>query len=687
MGSNNLAARTDGQTVQSDDVNQYRNALINDHVPRNASGSPEASQGNLGTNTLPWGDVYLSGQIVQNGSVLDFTSYATESHKIVSGAVQTLSGYPAFLAPVGGAATGRILGATTALRLVVNTTAVTISSNVDVTGLTLAPSSGNTCLVNDASLAGQASSKLLGQHGETLTVDAVGAEISALDGTVQVFKKGSEYFLARIDIGNNRILPFMRGVCRTSRESLVDNDTLTLMAGNWIFIEGDGATSRKTRIFPTYEHSDPASPVSNQWCFNLSLNRWRQYSGSWASVDVILLGFIVCDSTQAVAAQAYDYDHRWDAACVGRFELVDDDTLRVIIKRIGVGDNRFYLTDDGQTIQLSASGDREAGVSEAANTRYYVYADESIKLRFSTTAPRLPDRKGGMYHPREYWRYLGYVQNDASSNLTAPVFNGDASDYAPAPTPYPKGYFGGLPPFWTSASTVTIPSSFMCRDSVDSTNIVFDQDTVVSISASGKNGLDTGSEAGDKWYYLYAIADTTGANAPAGILSEVNEQISGAIVMPPGFDKKRLLPLAIRNDGSGNFLKFTVAEGWPQRPTILYDVTETYYNGSAFTTGSTNIINAGAATSWTAVSAASFVPPISRIAVLHFINQTTGSAFGYFTVRPSGSTTDGQGAHLANPSDQVRRMPLNNSQQLEYRRNSGAGVLGIDVSGFIVTEV
>lgn len=685
MGTNSLAARADGQTVQSDDVNQYRNALIGDAVPRNSAGSPESSQGSLGTASLPWSSIYLSGLIVQNGTALDFTAYQSEANRIVSGAVQTLSSFPAFLTPVGGAATGRILGATTPLVLVINTTAVTISTNLDVTGLTLAPSTGATCLVNDTALAGQTSSKTLGERGEALTIDTIGAEITARDGSIQAFKKGSEYFLARINASDNKLYPFLRGICRSSRETLADNDTITLVSANWLFVDADGTTTYKTPIFPTYEDADPASPASNQWYFSLDTLRWRRYNGSWANMDALLLGLVICDSSQAVAAHAADFDYRWESDCVGRFEIVDDDTLRVIVARLGVADERFRIADQGQgqTIQLSASGDRESGVTETGSTRYYVYADEKLKLRFSTTAPRMPDRRGGMYHPREYWRHLGYVENDGSSNLSAAVWNGQSLDYGPAPTPYPTAYFGGPPPRWTSVSSVTIPAGFRCRDSADGFNIDFPADTVVAVTTAGANGLDTGTEASDKWLYLYALADSTGANAPCGLLSEANEANGDTITMPPGFDKKRQTPIAIRNNAAGDFLHFVVGEGWPARPVIRYN--EPFSEGQTPTTGATNVLNAGTQTSYTSVSLEKFVPPISKIA------SVSGYSSNYRAwIRRAGETHVGRmvGTSISTGaiyfSPQI--LPTDDSQAIEYKAASGS-TLYLDVDGYIPTEV
>lgn len=145
----------------------------------------------------------------------------------------------------------------------------------------------------------------------------------------------------------------------------------------------------------------------------------------------------------------------------------------------------------------------------------------------------------------------------------------------------PKGAIRGPVIEWVSASSVKIPAGFLCRDADDSQDVVFDSDRILSITTTGVNGLDSGSEAQDTWYYVWAIADSSNTNAPAGILSASNTSPT----MPSGYDRKRLLPLAIRNDSASNLLKFSIGEGWPQRPVIYYDLGETYQTGSGFTMG------------------------------------------------------------------------------------------------------
>lgn len=70
----------------------------------------------------------------------------------------------------------------------------------------------------------------------------------------------------------------------------------------------------------------------------------------------------------------------------------------------------------------------------------------------------------------------------------------------------------------------------------------------IDITASGANGLDTGSEASNTWYYIWVIYNGTTA---AGLISTS----STAPTMPSGYTYKALVG-AVRNDGSSDFIDF-----------------------------------------------------------------------------------------------------------------------------------
>jgi len=126
----------------------------------------------------------------------------------------------------------------------------------------------------------------------------------------------------------------------------------------------------------------------------------------------------------------------------------------------------------------------------------------------------------------------------------------------------------------------------------------------VDITASGVNGLDTGSEAVSTWYYLYIIYNLT-SDTVAGLFSTS----ASSPTMPSGYTKKRLVS-AIYNQSGGDFLTFR------------QDDNEFYLLGYQ------SILSGGSATSWTAVTMGNYVPSnICRTVKLSLVS-TWGGADG-----------------------------------------------------------
>lgn len=113
---------------------------------------------------------------------------------------------------------------------------------------------------------------------------------------------------------------------------------------------------------------------------------------------------------------------------------------------------------------------------------------------------------------------------------------------------------------WTSASQITQPASsiFIDGDLYSNTgSLVFD-----FANGTGDNGLDTGAEAANQWYALYAVPGTGGTyKLKASVSLPVEAGGSG----PTGFPKYRYLGLFRNGDGASgsipnDILKFTRSE-------------------------------------------------------------------------------------------------------------------------------
>jgi hypothetical protein len=140
----------------------------------------------------------------------------------------------------------------------------------------------------------------------------------------------------------------------------------------------------------------------------------------------------------------------------------------------------------------------------------------------------------------------------------------------------------------------------------------------VDITVGGANGLDTGVEANDAWYYIWLIYNPS-TQTTAGLFSTS----TSSPTLPSGYTKKRLVG-AVRNDSSGNFLEF-------------------YQNGSSIwyneVLANLVVLSLGTAATWTIVDCRGLVPELIVREMNLFVHALTSGGSptnvdGY--VRPNG---------------------------------------------------
>lgn len=236
---------------------------------------------------------------------------------------------------------------------------------------------------------------------------------------------------------------------------------------------------------------------------------------------------------------------------------------------------------------------------------------------------------------------------------------------------YPKNYISGALPVYASASTFTV-AYFSVRNSGDNGNIEKTTSTTVNIATSGLNGLDTGAEANNTWYYLYAI---TNGVTPGLILSATNEAVSGSITLPGGYTRKRQLPFAVRNDASGNFIPFYC--GGSLAALECYYRVHLAAHGEAV--GPTNVLDGGTSGSYADVDLSAYVPGISNLAILKagFSHSTTGLTY----IRQNGDSTDGFGLRVAGSAqiaETTLHMQTDSSRIIEYKATAGSLDLAVE---------
>lgn len=352
---------------------------------------------------------------------------AADPNRIVSGRVRTTSNQPIFLVPNGAARTVKLDGTPTNFIYYVEGTQYTISSDVTITGLTAAPSSNNTCLVNDAIAADQYWTKYSGEDGSEITIDTVGSEISALAGKLAGFKLDNgtttEYFIA--EVGTNKLIKAKRGYFFDSSDAPIprivfsNNDTITLMKLTWVYTKTDG-TLTVSYTNPTYGKDEPSSPAANDYWYDTDNLKWKKYDvASFVDADATLIGICLQDTTNTVAARSFDFFASFDET--NTVELMYESNTQVKSRHYGSKINVLgttILQNQGQYV-WDMTLDLESGVTEASSTYYYFYVTEEGDKIISDKKPldRREDLKG-FYHPFHSWRCVGSAFNNASSNLT-----------------------------------------------------------------------------------------------------------------------------------------------------------------------------------------------------------------------------------------------------------------------------
>jgi len=196
-----------------------------------------------------------------------------------------------------------------------------------------------------------------------------------------------------------------------------------------------------------------------------------------------------------------------------------------------------------------------------------------------------------------------------------------------------------------------------------------------NIEVLGVNGLDIGSEAGDTWYYIWVIADSTLVN-PKPVASLLSLSSTSPTMMPLGYDKKRLIG-AVRNDGSSHFYDYyTTSTGkdrlflWREEKSVL------------------NVLDGGTSSAWMDLNLSEFVPPISTLAYINTLFRGSNND-DYVEFRPEGSVLI-ETAYRTHGN----RRGANNTFFIEtgttgiiqYKVNDGTGVdnADVDMLGFII---
>lgn len=429
MTTNTLEKILEVVTAQS--WNQFFTAMINDFVGRNNAGAAEAGK-RLGTPTIPWGEAHVDTLFI-GGTLLDPSNLgADNSNGIISSRTRSGSNLPDYLRADGSAASFTVLGNDTALQLNVNKIGVSVTTDLQLTALTTAPTSNNTAQVNDTQLTGDTLSKHAGEVGE-MYLDNVGTEIQDRVGQHIALKHGaSEIIFAYVkdvdtDLNEATLTNVYRGFFFDDngdplvREAMSDNATLTLLNLAWVFLQSDGTTLDVTYRSPVWSKAEPASPIVDDYWFDVNALVWKRYNGTiFETINRAFIGWVVMDGTNCIASRSIDFSKQYK-------EDISIDMSDLDARYIYSGGRNDHVHVYGTALDFAHSrvvwdmqSDFESGQSEAANQLVYLYITETGLPVISEHKPyeRKADLKG-FYHPYHSWRCVGEALNDGSSDLVS----------------------------------------------------------------------------------------------------------------------------------------------------------------------------------------------------------------------------------------------------------------------------
>lgn len=258
--------------------------------------------------------------------------------------------------------------------------------------------------------------------------------------------------------------------------------------------------------------------------------------------------------------------------------------------------------------------------------------------------------------------YLEIIADLETGRLATIDENGDIVAYGALP----KNYLHGLR-LSTNDSNPAYQIDInegVCRSDDNLADMEVATPITVDLTASGANGLDTGSEAANTWYYVFVIKNLT-TGVVAGLLSTSLT----SPVLPSGYTKKRRVGV-IRNNASSNILNFIVCGQGVTKKYIYRQILDG------------TVLYAGSDTDWTDVDCSAVVPPTCRMVELVVYAVDTGNSF-LVGVRENGQTgtlqsglagyEEGQGAISCS---------LDASQVLEYTVTAATTDASLYIHGF-----
>jgi len=519
--------------------------------------------------------------LIVDGESIDPQAFVLSPNRITSGAVRATSDFPDYLRPAGSGngAYFDLLAASVNLKIFINGLETLFTSNLQKTGLTVAPGSNNTCLINDVGLTGQNTTKNLGENDTLIPVDTMGSELTGKIGEFVALlnQATSEIMYCRINSAT-QLSNVRRGFFFNSagnpieRAVLNNNDILQILSLAFIFLENDGSTIDVTYRNPAIGGNEPGSPQTGDYWLDTTIDVWKRYSGSaFVQINRTFAGAAAIDTADCIGTRPEDFTKGFRADNSVKLipESVDIISVKQTESLISVnGEEKQF---DFSFIKWDAATDFESGVSRTKDRYYWLYVTEEGKPIISDKKPynRLGFFKG-WYHPWNSWRAVGQVYNNSAG--TAGEFelihNSDAN-------------------LKITEKQLFTDRIILSNNSTDPVNDIdfsmssfsFDNEIEKNISSAytkrldanwtaGNNQgmLDTGTKAIDSTYHCFIIG-----NPKNNLIDYLASLSPTAPTLPSDFTKKRRIG-ALFTDSAGSIRLFRQYKNYFELQKVISDV-------------------------------------------------------------------------------------------------------------------
>lgn len=207
-------------------------------------------------------------------------------------------------------------------------------------------------------------------------------------------------------------------------------------------------------------------------------------------------------------------------------------------------------------------------------------------------------------------------------------------------------------------------------DSTGTFQLNLDTAVVIDATTTGLNALDTGSLAASTLYYVYLVSDPVDLKASGGMIST-----SATPYLPFGYSAYALIGY-VRTDASSHFLLGYWTAGNSNRRTFVYDAPIA------------TAVTAGNATSYTAVSLATFVPIVENTPASIAFSFTPGAASRVLNVTPGNATgnavtiTGQVTSVVVSGNANVFARVTSSVPEVDYKVSNSGDAVAINVAGY-----